>query len=181
MKEKLSAFMDNELDELGERGVLAALAEDPALRSAWERYHLIRSALHEDLEIMVAPTVAQRVAENIRELPALTNVNGARRQTARFAGTFAIAASVAALAIFGWPWLQAPTTVTPPLAVQQPASVPVPAKLAVRDSGSRWITDHPEAENALNVYLVEHNEFAPASGIGGMMPYVRVVGHGNVK
>lgn len=181
MKEKLSAFMDNELDELGERRVLAALAEDPELRSTWERYHLIRSALHEDLEIMVAPTVAQRVAENIRELPALTNVNGARRQAARFAGTFAIAASVAALAIFGWPWLQAPptTTATPPLAVQQPA--PVPAKLAVRDSGSRWITDHPEAENALNVYLVEHNEFAPASGIGGMMPYVRVVGYDNAK
>jgi hypothetical protein len=37
----------------------------------------------------------------------------------------------------------------------------------------------PETESTLNTFLVEHNEFASSSGIGGMMPYVRVVGYDN--
>ena len=39
----------------------------------------------------------------------------------------------------------------------------------------------PEAESALNAYLVEHDEFASASGLGGMMPYVRIVSYDNDK
>jgi hypothetical protein len=39
----------------------------------------------------------------------------------------------------------------------------------------------PETESTLNAFLVEHNEFASSSGIGGMMPYVRVVGYDNPK
>ena len=39
----------------------------------------------------------------------------------------------------------------------------------------------PEAENALNAYLVEHDEFASTAGLGGMMPYVRVVSYDNDK
>ena len=46
MKEKLSALVDNELDDLDERRVMAALEKDADLRRTWERYHLVRSALH---------------------------------------------------------------------------------------------------------------------------------------
>ena len=51
----------------------------------------------------------------------------------------------------------------------------------VRAGVRRWDTREPEAESALNAYLVEHNEFAPTSGMNGMLPYVRVVGYDSDK
>ena len=50
MNEKLSAFMDNELDELETRRLLATLAEDEALRAAWGRYHLAGAVLRRRLD-----------------------------------------------------------------------------------------------------------------------------------
>ncbi len=172
MKEKLSAFIDNELNELDERRVVEALAKNPELRGTWERYHLLRSAVREELTFVVAPALTDRVAEKIN---APSRHHGLGRQAVRAMGGLAIAASVAAVAIIGLQQLQAPK---PEIlaSIQSPQSLPA-ASQAVRVSGSRWDTIQPEAENTLNTYLIEHNEFSPASGIGGMMPYVRIVGY----
>ena len=35
----------------------------------------------------------------------------------------------------------------------------------------------PQRSDALNAYLVNHNEYSANSGIQGMLPYVRIVGH----
>lgn len=176
MKEKLSALADNELDELEERRVLAALKGDAALRGTWERYHLVRSALRQELEIVVAQDVTEQVAKRIESEP--SHVSSFRHhRTARLVGTLAIAASVAAIAIVGVQWINRPVSAPPaPLAANKPA----PEKI-IRASTMRWDTKEPEAENALNAYLVEHNEFASASGFGGMMPYARVVSYDNAK
>ena len=92
-------------------------------------------------------------------------------------GTFAIAASVAAIAIVGVQWLQQPVSAPLP---KLAANVPAQAK-TIRSGITRWDTKEPEAENALNAYLVEHDEFASTAGIGGMMPYIRVVSYDNDK
>jgi hypothetical protein len=60
------------------------------------------------------------------------------------------------------------------------AGQPVPDNF-VRAGATRWDVKEPETESTLNAFLVEHNEFASSSGIGGMMPYVRVVGYDNPK
>lgn len=174
MKEKLSAFVDNELNTSDEGRVMAALEKDVELRRTWERYHLMRSALRQDLGAMVMPDVIERVAARIESEP--VNVVAFRRQKmVRHVGTLAIAASVAAIAIAGVQWLNQPASAPlPPVAASQPAAGNI-----IRASSMRWNMKEPEAESALNAFLIEHNEFASSSGIGGMMPYVRVVGYDN--
>lgn len=176
LKEKLSALVDNELDELEERRVFTALENDAELRGTWERYHLVRAALRQDLEVVVAHGVVERVAARI----ATEHSSAAaflRRRATRWVGTLAIAASVAAMAITGVQWLQQPTPM--PLATLA-VNTPAPASV-IRSGTTRWDTKEPGAANRLNAYLVEHDEYASSAGIGGMMPYVRVVGYDNDK
>lgn len=180
MKEKLSALVDNEIDELEQRRVLGALAEDATLRRTWDRYHLVRAALRKELEFVVKPGLAERVAKEISMTSVPAGAASSRtfwRRAALASGTVAIAASVAAVAIFGLQWTRTPIAGTQQLAAQ---SKPAPAQVA-RTGAMRWDTTHAEAENALNAYLVEHNEFASHSGFGGMSPYVRVVSYDNDK
>lgn len=176
MKEKLSALVDNELDDVNERRVMAVLEKDADLRRTWERYHLVRSVLHQELDAFVPPDMAEHVAARISMEPA--NTSAFRRQKiTRYAGMFAIAASVAAIAVTSVQWLSRPISapVTPVASVQ-----PAPDNF-IRAGATRWDMkqNEPETESALNAFLVEHNEFASSSGIGGMMPYVRVVGYDN--
>ncbi len=176
MKEKLSALVDNELDDLDERRVMNALKQDIGLRNTWERYHLLRSALRQDMDIMLPREIAARVAARI-EMEPVNAASSRRRKINRLIGTFAIAASVAAIAIAGVQFLNRPGS--PPVA-SLAANQPAPEQI-IRAGTARWDLKEPEAESALNAFLVEHNEFASSSGIGGMMPYVRVVGNDNPK
>lgn len=194
MKEKLSALVDNELDELDERRVMKALEKDADLRKTWERYHLVRSVLHQELDVLVPSGMAARVAAQIESEPA--NVASfRRRKISRTAGTLAMAASVAVIAVTAVQWFNRPVTAPiPSLAAGQsvpvdPVAAPVPSLAVsqtapdnyIRADATRWDVKEPETESTLNAFLVEHNEFASSSGIGGMMPYVRVVGYDNPK
>ena len=176
LKEKLSALVDNELDELEERRVFTALEGDVALRRTWERYHLVRAALHQDVDVVVAQDAAEQVARRIEAEPS-TAVSFRRHRTSRFLGTLAIAASVAAIAITGVQWVQQPAPAPLPVLA---ANNPAPQNF-IRSGTTRWDMKEPEAESALNAYLVEHDEFASTSGLGGMMPYVRIVSYDNNK
>ncbi|MCR4333278.1 MAG: sigma-E factor negative regulatory protein [Sulfuricaulis sp.] len=176
LKEKLSALVDNELDELEERRVFTALEGDVALRRTWERYHLVRAALHQDVDVVVAQDAAEQVARRIDAEPS-TAVSFRRHRVTRFIGTLAIAASVAAIAITGVQWVHQPV---PALLPALAANTPAPQNF-IRSGTTRWDMKEPEAESALNAYLVEHDEFASTSGLGGMMPYVRIVSYDNNK
>ena len=113
MKEKLSALVDNELDELDERRVMKALEQDAELRQTWERYHLVHSVLHQELDVLVPSGMAARVAAQIESEPA--NVASfRRRKISRIAGTLAMAASVAAIAVAGVQWFNRPVTMAVP-------------------------------------------------------------------
>ncbi|OGI45957.1 MAG: hypothetical protein A2151_04575 [Candidatus Muproteobacteria bacterium RBG_16_65_34] len=179
MKEHLSALMDNELDELSERRLHTQLASDADLRQSWERYHLARAALRGELEEVAGPMLAERIHAAVE---AEKSGRGTRRlaPALKLAGGAAIAASVAVVAILGLQTQQQP----PERVAAKPAATVVaearkgdPVRAGVR----RWDTREPEAESALNAYLVEHNEFAPTSGMNGMLPYVRVVGYDSDK
>ena len=170
MKEKLSALVDNELDELEERRVLAALESDTPLRQTWQRYHLARSILQGDLSAAAALDVSEELAKRIAADPSAATIFQPHKAI-RFVGTLAIAASVAAIAIVGVQWLyQSPPA---PLALVAD-SKPAPAAIVRAVTTSSDAGDE-ETVNALNAYLVEHEEFASTPGIGGMMSYVRVV------
>lgn len=168
MNEKISALMDAELDELDERRTLEVLARDPELRRTWDRYHLMRAAITRQLDYIAPAQVAENVYAKLQD-PALTIDHHRAAAGYRWLGGLAVAASVAALAIFGLPGLQQPNTPSAPtLAVS--TFTPADAVLASASEAPA-----PDSEGRLSAYLVGHNEFMPTAGMGGMLPYVRVV------
>lgn len=167
MNEKLSALLDNELSELDERRVLSALGADPALRAAWERYHLIRAAMRRELDAVAPGHLPGTIAKAIAAEPSHRAGRRLAVNAARLAGGLAIAAAVATVAIINFPLLTPGGPVT-----MADKSAPT-TTAAARDAA------RPSANNPLDAYLVEHNEFAPTAGMANMLPYVRTVNHDN--
>jgi sigma-E factor negative regulatory protein RseA len=178
MKEKLSALMDGELSELEARHALEEIARDPAHRSTWERYHLVRHALRGELDLAAERGLPERVHERLAgPQPTERDTRWSPRTTRRFA-LLAMAAGVAAISIVGVRLFDQPAPVsTPPLATTAPVAQPVVQ--TARAGAKRWTETQPDVGRTLDSYLVQHNEFASAGGMGGMLPYVRVVGYNN--
>lgn len=169
MNEKISALMDAELNELDERRVLETLAHDVDLRRTWGRYHLVRAAIGRQLDYVAPARLADNVYTKLQHTTITMTPN--RFSGYRWVGGAALAASVAALAIIGLPTLQGPSTpATPTLAVS--SFTPTDAVLA---SATEVSANDEPGKGRLNAYLVGHNEFMPTAGMGGMLPYVRVV------
>jgi negative regulator of sigma E activity len=169
MKEKISALLDGEVNDLEHERALRALGSDPALSATWERYHLAGTAIRRELEVMVSPDLANRIQERLRdEQSERAGVSGflRSRRTLKLGAGFAIAASVAAVAILNLPPVLGPGAA--PVARQSPGI----SDTAVADARQA----RPEQQNALNPYLMQHGEFTPAAGMNGMLSYVRVVG-----
>lgn len=172
MKEKISALLDGEADDLERERVLRAVDSDPELSAAWERYHLLGTAIRRELEVMASPGVAQRIRAQLHdEAPLRPGVGGLlRSRTAlKLSAGAAIAATVAAVAILN---LQPVLKSSPDLVAKRPSSANGTKLADTRQA-------RPEQLNALNPYLMQHGEFTPAAGMNGMLSYVRVVGRNN--
>lgn len=171
-KEWVSALADGELagDEL--RRGLDAMRQEPELLASWSRYHLIRDALHSNLEERVVPDLSHRVAAALEQEALILAPQRAPRPWLRHAAGLAVAASVTGVAILGISKMNeenGPVTVAanPP---QEYVRLEQPTATAAAS---------PEVSNGehLAPYLVNHNEYAVSSGMHGMLPYVRIVGH----
>lgn len=98
LHETLSACMDGEVGELELRQLLRAMGEDDELRLRWRRYNLARTTMSRELppfHIDVADGVRQALEQEI------TYKSSAMGQWLHSAGRFAVAASVAAIAVIG--------------------------------------------------------------------------------
>ena len=121
-KERLSAFMDGETrDQREEEQVLDALLEDPETRGAWARYHLASDCMNGRLPRRLDRTLADQVAESLRNEPAILAPARTWRDFARPVAGFAIAASVATLAVL--------------VALQKPAGVDNPGAASLAKVG----------------------------------------------
>ena len=108
MKEDLSAFMDGELSGQDQERVTALLAENAVLKASWERYHLIRAAMRNEV-VGVSSGLAGRIAARLQSEPAVLapqRWHQTRQKVMKLVGSLAIAASVAAVAIVGIQFLQ---------------------------------------------------------------------------
>lgn len=177
IKEELSALMDAELDEVTERRALQALSQDAGLRERWERYHLIRAAMTQQLGTVTEANFCDRVMTRLDKEEAVK-----QQAPLRFwplAGGFAAAASLAAIAVLVLQTFQPPNSPeTSPAVVAS-----TPARLSTTPAPVVPVTTtaSTDTEERLNSYLVGHSEYMPTAGIGGMLPYVRVVAHGQDK
>lgn len=174
MSEKLSALIDNELDDLERARVLKDLGGDEALNELWSRYHIIGLAMRREVVVPTAG-LADRVSVRLREesLPAVDAHEPQHRTPAlRSASRFAIAASVAGVllvgglvvAVYDWTRGGAPAGVVEP-------------QIAAVDDATRWEGADPKTEDALNALLVEHSEFTSASGMNGLTAYTKFVAY----
>ncbi|MGQ0579890.1 MAG: sigma-E factor negative regulatory protein [Betaproteobacteria bacterium] len=160
--ERLSAFMDGELDAHEAAGQLRRLKEDPQLLDAWETYHLIGDAMRG--EAGYAPGLAVKISSRLAAEPTVL-APGPRmqlRNVRRLA--FSAAASIAGVALVAWLALfDNPFVAQQNLAVKQGPPA-VQTQLAATP-----------ANGAVNDYLLAHQQFSPSTAMQGVASYVRTV------
>lgn len=186
--ETLSALVDGELDGAERQWAVERLMNDPALQARWRRHFAARAALGggtgpvgEDFGRRVCDAVAAEPAIAARQRPRRPAVTPA---WLRPAAGVAVAASVA-LAAMGSLLTLRDEGVTEDTVVadagQQAAAEPAPGDIeTVAASGSVGADSdaaaQAEVRRRLGVYLSNHNQFAGAGGMPGVMPYSRQVG-----
>jgi len=175
MHEKLSALIDNELDELERARVLRELGRSDDLAECWSRYHIIGLAMRRE-EIMPAGDLAKRVSMALDEEPtARGGVAAPAHRGPLFSrtGRLAIAASVAAVLLVGGIFVKIYDGERPAATV---ASTPGPQVASAPDT-LRWEGADPRSADALNALLIEHGEFTSASGMNGLTAYTKFVAY----
>ena len=193
--ERLSAFLDGELEDPARDGIVDALYEDPELRRTWERFHLIGDAMRGTGPVPGADAVARNVSTTLAGESVVRLKPRARRSRLHPLAGLAIAAAIAGIAVLGLHRLDGGGAQPPQIAdasrpesaaaVSAPAAPDRPevhvASVAERSAGAetsrlQWSGVAPDAEARLNAYLVSHNEYA-GDGVRGVLPYVRIVGY----
>lgn len=177
MNEKVSSLMDSALEGSERARLFETMAGDVELRRTWHRYHLIGATLKNELGRTADPALAERIAERIAGQPAASgrarHAPFTLRSVSRQAASLALAASVAALAIF----TLAPEEQSATAERQAQAVAADPGARVARAGSTRWETLPPEMESTLNAYLVEHGEFAMSPGLNGLTSYARFVSY----
>ena len=193
--ERLSAFVDGELEGPARDGIVDALYEDPELRRTWERFHLIGDAMRGTGPVPGAGAIARNVGAAVSGESIVRLKPRARRSRLNPLSGLAIAAAIAGIAVLGLHRLDGGDV--PPRQVadasrpvhEAAASAPAAtdrsevrvASAVERPAGAevsrlQWSGVAPDAEARLNAYLVSHNEYA-GDGVRGVLPYVRIVGY----
>ena len=177
INEQVSAFVDGELPDAERELLQRRLAGDDELQATWQRYHLIRDAMREDLPEFIArkADTAFMQDEGLSLDSTPTSVTILQRFAKPAAG-FAIAASVAMLAVVGV--LYNNDSLSPPSSVQiadtQPAKLPDNFVIVPR---SGWQSAKPAVVSHLNGYLVDHSSYAGFGTSQSIIPYSRVAGY----
>ncbi len=96
---QLSLLMDGELSDADSKDLIRALLSDRALRAAWERYHLISSILKSSIPTAYGRMLVDRVSDALSEEPTVLAPQWHVNRFVKPVAGFAIAASVAAVAV----------------------------------------------------------------------------------
>jgi sigma-E factor negative regulatory protein RseA len=168
LHEQLSALVDDELTGSEHDLLFKRIESDDQLYQRLSRYQLISDALQSHLPERVDPAFSRRVKAMLRSEPALSGYSRLAA-LARPAAGLAVAASVAVMAVIS---IQSARQGTPSPADVVASAPPAVDYLRVSDE-----PDNLSADQKLDIYLVNHNEYAVNRGMQGMLPYVRIVGH----
>ena len=193
--EHLSAFVDGELEGSKRDRVVDALYDNPELRRRWTRFHLIGDAVRGAGPVPGADAIADNVRAALAEEQVVQFKPRPRRPRLYPLYGMAMAAAIAGIAILGILRLDdggarstqiADVSRSEPAAADSVSTAPVRtgpriASVAAQPAGTeaarlQWSDVAPDAEARLNVYLVNHNEYA-GIGMHSVLPYVRIVGY----
>ena len=177
--EILSALMDDEITiNTAER--IGEIAGDDELRQTWYRYHLIRDVIQGEVNNDIDCSMVRRVSRLLADEPVvLAPVNSRRHPYIKPIAGLAIAASVAAAVLLGIQVSnrQAAPESTPAFASNTVPQTPRTVQFVSNNPGSANVSNSTSDTFPMNRYLVNYNEHRANSGVRGMLPYVRIVGH----
>ena len=169
LHEQLSALVDDELTGSEHAMLLRRIESDDQLYQRLSRYQLISDALQNHLPDRVDPAFSLRVKGMLRSEPAQSGYSRLAA-LARPAAGLAVAASVAVMAVMSMQ------------SARQETGSPADVVAASTPSAGDYlrVSDEPgnlSDDRKLDMYLVNHNEYAVNRGMQGMLPYMRLVGH----
>lgn len=172
--EQLSALHDDELTGSEQALLARRIGRDDDLHRRLSRYQLISDALQNHLPRQVDPGFYRRVKAALPDQPTIRSggFSGSRLGALiKPVAGLAIAASVAVVAVISIQSARQDVPSVPPLAT-------VPADkdyLRVQQASGPGV--QPRVGKKLDIYMVNHNEYAVSRGMQGMLPYVRIVGN----
>ena len=191
-REQLSALVDDELTQEAS-SVIESLLEDDEAKETWARYHLIGDSLRGHLPGQIGDisgNVSQAIASEPTILaPAKKSANRKSSDLMKPVMGFAIAASVAAVAIFNVqqanqisetgqiPETGQPVIAQSSIATDQPSfttSIATP-QLVNQETGQAQIYQAVNIDYRMNRYLVNYNEYRANKGVSGMPHHMRMV------
>lgn len=175
--EQLSALIDGEHD--GEH-ILDDLVHDQEMKDTWSRYHLISDCLRDNVPEKISSQVSIQVTNALRDGLTILAPKITKRFNIKTIGGFAIAASVAMMAVFS---IQSNNDVNSPLAepgiasttIGQPQTFDFPSAQVLPAAIKKSDTPDSIANQRLNNYLMNHNEYRSNGGVNAILPYVRIV------
>ncbi len=180
--EWLSALADDELQGRSLQQGVDRLLNDPGLRQRWADYHTMREGMHGQVSLTLGDQLQQRLAATLADEPAILAPRRAPRGLMRHAAGVALAASVTGVAILGIQQMNHSDSATMPAQPASMASTQQAAPESVAQASSRpsaQPVSGPPRSDQLAPYLVNHNEYSSSTNMHGMLPYVRIVGHGS--
>ncbi len=169
--EQLSALMDGNLDEIQTIRLLDDMTHDVELKALWERYHLISDVMGNHLQPVATSDLMERIHHDLEAEPVPLQPKRGLMTLMRPVVGFALAASVAMVAVLGYRSVMDPIGVSGAVVAQHES-----AKVNTRLAGMRWNVDKPAVEEKLDGYLVNHSGYT-GNGVQGMLPYARIVGY----
>jgi sigma-E factor negative regulatory protein RseA len=174
-REWISALADGELAGSELARALDALRNDQALQASWSRYHLISDALHSNLESRIALDLHERVSMALESEPTiLAPRQRKQRPWLRHVAGLAVAASVSGVAVIGFQQMNVVESGAPTATM---AEVTQPQNFVRRELPPITVAAEKDNSKQLEAYLVDQTEYSVSSGVNGMVPYVRIVGH----
>ena len=183
--EMISRLMD---DDVGTNVSFKEITNNEEALDTWNRYHLIRDALQQNLSPRIDVELHKRVMNELENEPVVLAPK--RKSPSQFVKPltgFAIAASVMAAVLIGVQTNNVEQQVSPELVASNSASFAPQAPVATNAirtvSSSSIDTNNANAisEANLNRYLINYNELRANRGVQGMVPYVRIVGYEQEK
>lgn len=186
--ERLSALMDDELEEHAIDGELDRIKGDPQREQAWATYHMIGDALRGQIDPVQG--VRERVHSMLTDEPTVLAPRSWKAQRMSQKVVLPLAASVCGIAVVAWLALSTNSAISPannpannslttdvlataPQAVQQPY-----ATIAEGSPASESESSGPAADD-MSEYLMAHQQFSPSTTKQGVVPYVRTVSSGD--
>jgi len=167
-QEKMSAFMDGELDD---SSIIDTIKQDAELQAKWQRYHVMRGVMRKEMHVAPNLDIASSVAAALDAEPAIVAPKTSRWRSmpvlgnvvpfAKQSGQFAMAASVAVAVILGGQSFNQPAPTEPfmtaPTAGPQGGLSPVSLE-QTRALPRNDMNEMLEKKRKINALIADHEQ-----------------------